>query len=1014
MKKPLFTFKKSESAALLLKKNWPFLALVAFLFLVAVVVLPIGIVYALSYLVILGIVIMALGLGALVFYILYFLSKYGASADASLTSMKEQLDGLSEGNLKIVSDRHLSPSLDALQDSLNKAIGSFSSYSIVYKKNAEDDIYNLRKQSGYVFTLSEFKEGLTKAIQSSLTYRSALVAIELQGEGNLSEEVMATLHQEILEYFPHALTGRYDQKRFLVYVEAVGSCLVLKSLLTRLVTSFHDLHLGTSDQVESFAYCRAAAVIYPYTPITSLLDSVLALLEKSESVLVQDSLAEVTYPHSLVTESNKRIIYFALATSYEERLRRAPNRAARVALLAEMARWIASLTSFASAGLYAYNASEHGYEKVFEENRLENFEGFARYGEKLKAEMLDPYFEAAERELPFGGSDASELPSALRGPLVNMGVSSFSFRAIALEGHKIGLSYFLSQDELGELSLLDEELLSRYENLLGRLLSSDALALEEEKKASLLESLSTRSGKYLYTIDRKSHRLSYLSANLQRAFPKAHPGDLCYEALRGEHAVCAHCPFLKGVDKHILEQLSSTECALSVLEFNGAKEGEGTILIEETGRSSLSDNRFIDPALYVKNKQALSLELSHECKVGAQGYLLSVRLLNWEDLQKKAPGADMTALMLAVTKAVTDSGYGDLLYHLDDYDIAFLLKSYTQTQIINFVEEISEILKGPLEFQYIPLNPQYAYSAIAYPFDASLPREILDLVETELRRSASLSAGYMVQVGDTHPRKALREDYILDWLDRSLAKGKMEARLAPIFAKSSGHPCYAELHGALFGERDEEISRKEFLPIAERANLLSKMTLALLLEAGTLYQSYGDSYFKTARLQGFVLSLSEQSLLDSSFPEAFRKAYQESKLPKGYVHLLVSAASFKKIQGDLRRVMVALNDLGLTFELDGMPLEGLTFEELANCSIKVARLESGLIGQAVVAPSGYAALSRFVYSAVRSGVVLVATGLASEEEKEMALHLSLPYYQGDYVGAFVLEKDFVESLAYAK
>jgi EAL domain-containing protein (putative c-di-GMP-specific phosphodiesterase class I) len=1014
MKKPFFNFKKSESADLLLKKNWPFLALVAFLFLVAVVLLPLGFFFALSYLVVLGIVIMALGLAALVFYILYFLSNYGASADASLASMKGQLDGLSEGNLKIVSDRHLSPSLDALQESLNKAITSFSSYAIVYRKSPLDDVYELRKQSGYVFTLSEFKEGLTKAIQSSKSYRSALVAVELQGQGALNEEVMATLHAEILEYFPHALTGRYDQRRFLVYVETVGSTLVLENLLTRLVTSFHDLHLGTSDQVESFAYCRASAVIYPYTPITSLLDSALALLDKTEHVLVQDTLAEVTYPHSLVTESNKRIIYFALATNYEERLREAPNRAQRQSLLSAMARWMASLLSFASTGLYAYNASEDSYDLVYEENRLDNFEGFGRYGVKASASFLDPYFEAARRELPFGGNDASDLPTALKTPLVNMGVSSFSFRAVTLDGKKIGLAYFLSKDELGELSLLDEELLSRYENLVGRLLASDALELETEKKASLLESLSKRSNKYLYTIDRKSHRLSYLSANLQRAFPKAKIGDLCYEALRGEKAVCAHCPFLKGVDKHIIEQLSSTESALSVLEFNGAKEGEGTILIEETGRSSLSDNRFIDPALFVKNKQALSLELSHECKVGTQGYLLSVRLLNWEELQKKAPSADMTALMLAVTKAVTDSGYGDLLYHLDDYDIAFLLKSYTKTQIINFVEEISEVLKGPLEFQYIPLNPQYAYSAIAYPFDASLPREILDLVETELRRSASLTSGYMVEVGDTHPRKALREDYILDWLDRSLAKGKIETRLAPIYAKSSGHPSFAEIRPALFGERGEEISPKEFAPIAEKADLLSKLALATLLEAGALYQNYGDSYFKTSRLQGFALTLSEQSLLDPAFPEAFRKAYQESKLPKGYVHLLVSPSVFKKVQGDLRRVMVALNDLGLTFELDGLPLEGLTFEELANCSIKMARLERGLIGQAVVVPSGYAALSRLVYSAIRSGVTLVATGVESEEEKEMALHLNLPYYEGEFVGPYVLEKDFVESLAYAK
>jgi hypothetical protein len=131
-----------------------------------------------------------------------------------------------------------------------------------------------------------------------------------------------------------------------------------------------------------------------------------------------------------------------------------------------------------------------------------------------------------------------------------------------------------------------------------------------------------------------------------------------------------------------------------------------------------SGSHLIDENLSIKNLQALTLDLSHQIKLGAVGYIVALRLLSTEEILDKAPGSDSNSIMASVCKAAQDAGYGDLIYRCGEYELAFFLKSYTKPKIMDFVEEISELMRGPLEVRFIPFTPSYAYCAISYPTDA--------------------------------------------------------------------------------------------------------------------------------------------------------------------------------------------------------------------------------------------------------------------------------------------------------
>ena len=120
---------------------------------------------------------------------------------------------------------------------------------------------------------------------------------------------------------------------------------------------------------------------------------------------------------------------------------------------------------------------------------------------------------------------------------------------------------------------------------------------------------------------------------------------------------------------------------------HGAHNDDATILIENSAHEAIAEesgSHLIDDNLSIKNLQALILHLSHQIKLGAVGYIVALRLLSTDEILDKAPGSDANSIMASVCKAAQDAGYGDLIYRCGEYELAFLLKSYTKPKIMNF------------------------------------------------------------------------------------------------------------------------------------------------------------------------------------------------------------------------------------------------------------------------------------------------------------------------------------------
>lgn len=1001
----------------LIKKILPVFITFLSLFIVAAVGLPLCIYYHKDIILYIVSAIIAIGVGVAIFFLVRFILAYSKDLSSSLDSLDKQFDDFSKGEVRLSNSAHNVPLANAIQSQLNSVIVSYSKYRLTYNAATSDAIIKEKIKNGHIFSLSEFKDSLFNEVQSNLNFRSSLLYIEAQGGEKIPDKVMESLHNKILEVFPDALVGQYDEKTYVVYVYSVGSFLSLETLAENFVTSFNKLVVSSFDDVSNIYYCRIGGVVYPYTPITNLMEDGFTALKNSKDVSINVGVRSAYYPHAIVSETSRRVIYLASIESFEDDFRKANTFALQVDALKRFVRWFSITSGFEVGGVYRYGSDTGDYKLLLEVGKDEKDRSFSRLGATLSPATLDPFYDASMKDLSFCASDASEMPLSLAAPLNNLGIKSFFFFAICYGGEKRGLLYLTSNKDKAYFPLITRENLNSFASSISSLVVELGCRAEQSSKDRVLEALANRTSKYVYTIDRETHRLTYVSENLHRCFPKAIPGAICYQVLRTDHkAPCFKCPLVHGVDHRVISHISATESSISVLEFRGMEDNESTILIEQSsvGSVSMAPSRLLDEMLLIKNIQALSLDVSHEIKMGSVGEVVSVRLLDAENILARLPGADSNSLMAAICKTVQDGGYGDLMYRYSTFEIAFLLRSYTKPKIMGFVEEITSLLSGTIEVKDTSFLPKYAFSAIAYPTEASSSKGLVTLIKSELDRSEKYGDGFLVEVDNKHPRKASRGEYVKDVLEATLAKNEMPINIQPVVNSFTGATVEADILFRLYGLNGEPIAPSEFIPLAAESAQLPSVDLGTLRAAGELYDHYAFTIFKTLGIKGLGVYASPESVKDPTFPSKVEEIFARYKFPKGYIVFQVLADDLEKLKDTLPAFMDKLAPLGVIFEATNYNPNRVPLDLLKELKITRLKTDRRMLNDAASNPNDYSALSRFVDSANRAGFSLTAFGIENEEMKDIVNHLSIPLSQGYFYGKPLVEKDFIKLLNYGK
>ena len=396
---------------------------------------------------------------------------------------------------------------------------------------------------------------------------------------------------------------------------------------------------------------------------------------------------------------------------------------------------------------------------------------------------------------------------------------------------------------------------------------------------------------------------------------------------------------------------------------------------------------------------------------GKRAGLVGITVHNTDKIS--VSGTTMNSLMSSIVANFQDAGYGELLYRFDTYSISFLLKGYTKIKMMDFVEEAAEILSHPLEAREFRYNANYAFCAVAYPSEIVTTKQMVQTIRDELIRSEkTYGPGYVVEVANRHPRKALRSEYILDILQATLDADALPILTQPIVDCGTLKVIGGDIRSALYGRDKLPIAPREFIPIANKEKLVSRVDIGAISMMGQLYSLYGSGIFKAVGIKCLSMYLSIDSLRDPEFPEKVKAILERNRFPREYMHLEINSSYFLSEEEAIKKVMSELTPLGVVFECVDHTPDKVSLEVLKTFGIHIIKTERSLIWNAATNENELANFSRFLDAAMRNDFDIYVTGIENAEQRDLAISLGAKGLEGYLFGRPMTEEDFVKVLNY--
>ena len=926
--------------------------------------------------------------------------------EEATNSFLDQIDSLDAGRIKLLNKEYKSEHLLSLQHKINNLAARINE-----KNNNEDETIIVEK----IYTEEEFPNALRNTIRNSSSFTSALVAIDTVGSEEIPDTVDATLVRCIKLIFAPTIMCKKKNGSYLILVEKISTVAIFKTRCEQFIRSFTVTNIKRESGSVIFYSSKVGAAIFPAISESKLISAAEIALRKANPFFIFEGDKELVLPYAGIGEKPRRAILLSANESFYKQFLLAKNEQEMIETVSNALAYYCSAMQFTNAGVLLYNESNDTYSVIIEHSNTGNAEeqGFNLFGagKNVPGRFLNPIFEHVGTDGFFFVDDVNLLPFEVSEKMQSIDAKSGFFFPMSCADGKKGLAYFLSNTKKSSQDLLERECADSFFSMIAVMIVGLDSQRQIKRHQIVLNSLAERDNKLFYTIDNSTYRLIEFSENMEKKFDKLKRGEFCYKAIMGLDEPCEDCPLRKGTLKKSIAELGPTEQSMAVLVSDRGKGANiSTIVIEGEARLVSSSANLFDKALGIYNSKTLSNEINREIRTRGNGLVLAMRVTNCDDLVTRYRLDNREVLLQAMVSLIQDEGYGNVLYRYDDNTFAFLLKSMNKNAMYAFAEEIAQLFQTPLQAGGNSLTLKLAYSSVTYPNEAQTSFEMMSLLGSELTRSKELGEGLLLEVGRNKPRKADRKQYILQLLQDSLARSQVETRLSAMIDTPSRKPVGIEFSLGLKGYSSENISKREFLPIAQNNYILDKLDFQALKNVGEFFKNFADTTLKAKGIKHLCLTMSLSSVLSKSFLENIEKFAQESDMPKNMMIIALETRSISGLEDDLAKVIKAASAFGILFSANSYDPSNESAEKLHELGFTYVRISHQTFQNAMASQSSNTSFIRMAAELDEKKLTPIVNRVSDADQAQFCLDLAMPYYIDGDKGNNLTETDFITYL----
>ncbi|RKR06562.1 PAS domain S-box-containing protein/diguanylate cyclase (GGDEF)-like protein [Kushneria sinocarnis] len=421
---------------------------------------------------------------------------------------------------------------------------------------------------------------------------------------------------------------------------------------------------------------------------------------------------------------------------------------------------------------------------------------------------------------------------------------------------------------------------------------------------------------------------------------------------------------------------------------------------QKQARRELDFVTHFDPLTRLPNRRTFEAELEgfmFECqRRRAHLAVLFIDLDRFADVNVARGFAQGNQLLLQVADRLRQCQQESALlsrFDADEFVMAFAYLS-SERDVLSLIDRILEVFAEPFVLAGSELHVTARLGVSLYPDNGGEAAELVHNAELAKNRAKHSDHSrywfFNRQIHDT----LVRQHDLLERLQRAIERGELCVHYQPQVAAASGRIENLEALVRWFPEgRSEPVPPSEFIPLAERFNLIHRLGDWIVQEV-----CCQQAHWKAEGLGGYRIDInfSGRQIAVPGVFDQLQACMQEYQLSHRDIGIELTENVLVQADDSVLEALHRLYHRGMKIAIDDFGTGYSTLSYLKLFPVTSLKIDRSFITDAPASPRDRAILSGMVFIAHRLGLEVVAEGVETISQLELIRDLNCDLVQGHY------------------